>query len=534
MPDRCVINVGDRGSGKSTTLAVMLLAYIMAEVGACLVVDPPGTLVELLLAHLVARGQEHRVFICYADPNKANGKYIQWRFLPKSKAADPLVRQNEDDAYIENLLTAVFGLRNEKDGTNKPYTDKYARLALRILMSISPQPRIDQVLELFDTDSELADAMLNAATDHDAVRQWRAAQARGGRDGKQWEMETGASQRLLTVLASAAMFPHDGDSFSFEDLIEGKGVLLLSLAGVPPTHQRALGVSAYVAAATANKRLFNRTGRKHKLVIAVDEVGAMRFDTPYMISSMREDRKYGSDWYLATQTLTDLPPENIETILGLSDHYWHNMSSGLDRAASDIVDKSFRSDIEFQRRDRALHDGWESVDTVSESESKSAGKTIEKHKEKSKSLSESGSKSVSHGFRAKYRMVTDITYKTWNLLHAETKAEIANLLIGHWIFRGADRWDRGHTTWPGDAWTFQNGSVTPATLPDSHLFSEKRVTRYEWQMRRAIARIRSRPQYSSPLAPWNPNQKETHSPDQSTPEVIRIPRTDSGSDAMVI
>jgi hypothetical protein len=522
MFNRCAFLCGDRGSGKSTTLFSLLMAYLEAAVGSALVIDPPGTLVEMMLAYGIARGLESRVFIAHADPRKAKGKYLQWPLLHVSTETDPLVRQNEDDAYIEELLTGLFGLRGEKDGTNKPYTDKFARLALRIVASITPRPRIDQVLHLFDRDSAIGRAMLDRATDRDAVDQWRDAMARAG-NGKQWEMETGASDRLLRILEAAAIFPHDGNSLDIEQAILNKSIILLDLSGVPPTHGRALGVNAQVAFGNANKRLFDRTRILHPHVTAVDELGAMRFDTPYLISSMREDRKYGTSWWLATQTLNDIPPEHVESILGLSDHYWHNMSSGVDRASADICDKAFSATEIFQTRDRALHDGWEDVSTTSESTNQGLSKHIEKEKMTSKNESATSATSVSHGYRAKYKIVTDVTYKTWSGKRDETKAELTNLPIGHFYYRGMSRWDKGHTLWPEDAWTFQTGLVVPAQLPDSELFTEPTVTRYEWQMRRAIHRIRSRPQYQPPQPLWT---QDNDNNSVANPTVFKITPTE--------
>jgi hypothetical protein len=514
MSDRPAFIVGDRGSGKSVTLAVMLLAYFLADIGAALVIDPPGTLVELLLAHAIALGQESRIFVDYADPRKANGRFLQWPFLTPSQASDILVRLNEDDTNLEELLTSIFGLRGEKDGTNKPYTDKYAKLALRILRSVSPRLRIDTVLRLFVLHDEVGNRLLEESADRDAVDQWRATQLRAGRDGRQWEIETGASQRLLAILASAAICAHDGTSLDWEWVIENRKIVMVDLSGVPSSHARAFGINAYVNATNANIRLFNRTRQWHRLVNAVDEVGTMRFDTPYLINSLRFDRKAGTSWWLCTQTLTDLPTENVETILGLSDHYWHYLSSGVDRAAADICDKSYDPNAVESTTERAIHDGWEEIDTKAESKSK--GKIIEKFKEKNKSESESAS--VSHGFRAKYRIITDVKTKNWNRQRDETKGRLSNMGIGQFIYRGMDRWEECHTQMPPDPWDFQTGFVTPKTLPDSHLFTEPMVTLYEYRLRRALNRIRSRPQYQLPQPLWN-----LTSNDAANPTVIPIP-----------
>ncbi len=340
------------------------------------------------------------------------------------------------------------------------------------------------MLRLFILHDPVGERLLNESTDSDAVDQWCAAQLRAGRDGKQWEIETGAAQRLLTILSAAAIFPHDGASLNWEEAIEKKWIILLDLSGVPPSHKRALGVNAYVNAGTANVRLFNRTRKKHALVCALDEVGAMRFDTPYLLTSMREDRKCGTSWWLATQTLTDLPPDTTETILGLSDHVWHYLSSGIERAAQDICDKAYRTDIVEAQTERAIHDGWESVTTLSESSNAGLSKHIEKELVTSKNQSEAASKSVNHGYRAKYRIITDVRYKSWNLQRDETKGKISNLGVGSFIYRGMDRWEEGHTILPGDVWTYQNGYVNPKLLPDSHLFPEPTVTLYEHRLRR--------------------------------------------------
>jgi hypothetical protein len=514
MSDRPAFIVGDRGSGKSVTLAVMLLAYFLADVGAALVIDPPGTLVELLLAHAIALGQESRIFVDYADPRKANGRFLQWPFLTPSQASDFLVCLNEDDTNLEELLAGIFGLRGEKDGTNKPYTDKYAKLALRIIRGVHPRPRIDTVLRLFVLHDEVGNRLLDESADHDAVDQWRAAQLRAGRDGKQWEIETGASQRLLTILASAAICAHDGTSLDWEWVIENRKIVMLDLSGVPPSHARALGINAYVNAANANVRLFNRTRRVHRLTVAVDELGTMRFDTPYLMNSLRFDRKAGTNWWLCTQTLTDIPEESCETIIGLTDHYWHYLSSGVERAAADICDKSYDPDAVESMTERAIHDGWEEIDTRSESESK--GKVIEKFKEKN--TNQSRSESVSHGFRAKYRIVTDVKTKNWGRQRDETKRHLSNQDVGYFTYRGMDRWEECHTQMPPDPWPFQNGYVAPASLPDSHLFTEPMVTLYTYRLRRALNRIRSRPQYQSPQPSWN-----LTSDNVASPKVIPIP-----------
>jgi hypothetical protein len=481
---RCSAIFGDRGSGKTTTLACKILDEAQKD-SAILVCCPEPQLIELLVAHLSAMGLENRIILDYADPRRADGKFPQWPLIQWSTSDVQLVRDNENEMYLDHFINLGFTTRQVKDGSLKPYTYKYAKLGGMVMQGLPGVPA-RMMKHLFRLDDPIGLWMIDNTTRQDAANEIRAAQDRGRGRGGNYDAEVGATERLYAFLDLVPLWTHDGNTFSWKSVIRKKMIYLLDLSGVSTAARRTLGMSAYTNAIHAMRELFDETGEAHDFLLALDEFGALDWLTPFLITTVQEDRKRGFKAFLSTQTINDVQPEEIrEQILALTDHLWHHMSAGTDRAAQDICDKIFDAHKVLDQRERQMNDGVEEIRTKTTSEN--TGETLLHIPGYKKNKSKSRSEQEHVHFQTKFKTVVDKTFMTPNVQQAEIKTEVATQGVGQFYFVGFHSVSQQTTVQPGEPWILGN-----------EFLPSRGMTLYEVRLEEAINRIRSRKIYQPP------------------------------------
>src|SRR4051812_5103125 len=166
--------LGKTGSGKSYFLAGLFLAFYDAGM-PCTLIDPHGDLAELVLTHLVARGQfaDQRTFerLVYLDLPAAAA---QQRYLPFNYLAQPY-----DDHAMAELVAEACRRAWPELATGAPTFEnilKHSVIALR--QNRLPLTELANLL----TDKDFREQLLTRVTDPQVVRFFHLRMDQWGRD----------------------------------------------------------------------------------------------------------------------------------------------------------------------------------------------------------------------------------------------------------------------------------------------------------------------------------------------------------------
>ncbi len=448
----------------------------VADEASILLIDWPGTLADRMTGRMCERGQERRLIV---DKAGWTDRVPRWGFRPESRAEDRLTRRLEDEAADEALLQALFARRYEKDGSLAPNTYRAARAAIAVFYGIPKaiRPPIDHLACLFHPRDPLGRWMLAETGDQEAARVFLDAQKFAARSPQQWEYLLGAGGRLLDVLASPAVWMRDGDSLDWKDVIRDRRHYYLGMEGLSQTAATTLAVLTYTPAIRAAKELGEETGRPHPLVVVLEEAGALSLVTPVILTAMQAYRRYGVAIWVASQTVQDFRDEaTLESLLAMSEHYWHQMASGVERAAADCAAPTYDSDRVLHVRERRSVVGHE----------RSPARTV--------TTDERGrirTISTSHGFRPVMGTQVEEIHDNPANHEAEFRQELSTLEVGERYFRGLDGTVRRETVpLPADPWgPFADEEIT---------LDGKRQTLARHRLEAALRRIRHNPIYQPP------------------------------------
>ena len=244
-------------------------------------------------------------------------------------------------------VSACFARRYEKDATLAPATYRAALSALAVFYGVPAEirPPLDRLAHLFRRRDAIGTWLLTHTTDREAATFFEDARRLSSRSPQQWEFLVGAGGRLLDVFSSPALWARNGSSLSWKDVISRGTHYYLSMSGLPQTVATSLGILTYAAAIQATKELFEETGRPHPLVVVLEEAGALGLVTPLITTAMQAYRQHGVSVWIVSQTVEDFEDASVlETVLGMSEHYWHQLASGVERAAKDCSDPTFDPD----------------------------------------------------------------------------------------------------------------------------------------------------------------------------------------------
>lgn len=480
---RCLFIAGDRGSGKSTTLLCKILEVIAANNSAVVVICPEPILIEQIISQTAAMGMEDRLVIDYSDPALADGRFMQYSLLQRSKAKDPLVRANQDEMFLDQFVGMSFTNRYVKDGTQNPYLWTYGQASSGIVQGIDGVPA-RMVRRVLVRNDRTGLWLIDNTPNREHAQVMLDLMAESARRPDIFASKAGPFHRMTGYLDSVALSACDGYSISPKQAIKDKLVVLVQVTGSSPSAARTKGISVYTAWGNGLRELYDETGEPHELLVAIDEAGPRGWVTPGLMSNIEEDRKRGFKAYIATLTIEDIPEELREQVLSLTDHLWHHMTAGTERAAQDVVNRIFDAHEVLDERERLIHDGMTEVRTTTRDTSITELPGFKKSKSK---------RDAEHiSFQPKFKTVTDRTFKSPNVKLAEIMVEIATQRIGQFYFVGFDGVSQQTTIPPGDAWELQNEFLEP-----------EGKTLFELKLEDVIRRVRSKPFYLPPRL-WQP------------------------------
>lgn len=443
IPNRILI--GNRGSGKSVSLETMMTE--IADEAAILLIDWPGTLADRMTGRMWERGRAVRLIV---DKASWTDRVPQWPFRPEPAADDRLTRSMGEEAANEEFLQALFARRYESDGTLSPNTYRSALAAIEVYYGIEKdaRPPINYLRCLFRPRDPIGQWMLAESRDREAANVFLDAERFARRSPQQWDYLLGAGGRLLDVLGSPAIWMRNGESLDWKAVIRNRQHYYLGMEGLPQTVATSLAVLTYSAAIRAARELFEETGRPHLLVVVLEEAGALSLVTPLITRAMQAYRKHGVSVWLAAQTIHDFrDEETLESVLSMSEHYWHQMTAGVDRAAADCAVPTYDPNRVLHIRERPQVQRYERVTTRSVT-------TDSKSKLRRTTRSEA--------FSPVLGVQIEESYDTPANHEAEFRARLSTLKVGERFFRGLDGLVRKESVSPSeDPWgPFADDQIT--------------------------------------------------------------------------
>ncbi|GGS82819.1 type IV secretory system conjugative DNA transfer family protein [Streptomyces cinerochromogenes] len=282
--------LGKTGSGKSYFLASLFLALYLAGQPVTLI-DPHGDLAQLVLAHLVDRGQlrteEQRERLIYLDLPAATAEK---RYLPFNFLAQPY----DDHAMAEHVAEAARRAWPELAQGAPTFENilKHSVVALR--EAGLPLTRLSDLL----TDTAYRHHLLDTyIRDPQVIRFFRLRMDQWGREAPLMKESTLNRADLLTlspVLRYA--LGHKRNVLDFRRLIDSGTSLIVNLAIASPDARRLFGCLFTVGmetAALSRANLRAATAARTPHVLMLDEFSQFMAQSEESLTRMlSETRKY--------------------------------------------------------------------------------------------------------------------------------------------------------------------------------------------------------------------------------------------------
>jgi hypothetical protein len=321
--------LGKTGSGKSYFLAGLFLSMYEAGMPATLI-DPHGDLAELVLTHLIQRGEfAHRAAydrLVYLDlPAAARaGRFLPFNYL----------KQPYDDSAMSELVAEACRRAWPELATGAPTFEnilKHSVIALR--QNGQPLTKLANLL----VDKSYREQLLHNVTDEQVERFFHLRMDNWGRDEAHMKESTLNRADLLTL--SPVLRHSLGNSenrLSFRELIDGGRSLIVNLALPHHDARHLFGCLLTVGMESAAlARADNLTNRiPHHLVI--DEFSQFMAQSETALTRMlSETRKYGLFCVMAHQNWTQAS---------------ERLKGALQNVGIEMILKSGRMDAEYSAR----------------------------------------------------------------------------------------------------------------------------------------------------------------------------------------
>jgi hypothetical protein len=321
--------LGKTGSGKSYFLAGLFLSMYEAGMPVTLI-DPHGDLAELVLQHLVQRGEfAHRSAyerLLYLDlPAAARaGRYLPFNYL----------NQPYDDSAMAELVAEACRRAWPELATGAPTFEnilKHSVIALR--QNRQPLTKLADLL----VDKDYRELLLRNVTDEQVLRFFHQRMDQWGRDEAHMKESTLNRADLLTL---SPVLRHSLGSMdnrlSFRELIDSGRSLIVNLALPHHDARHLFGCLLTVGMESAAlARADNLTTRiPHHLVI--DEFSQFMAQSETALTRMlSETRKYGLFCVMAHQNWTQAS---------------ERLKGALQNVGIEMILKSGRMDAEYSAR----------------------------------------------------------------------------------------------------------------------------------------------------------------------------------------
>ena len=475
--------VGSTGSGKSEGELVDLVR--LADRGDCALVllDGHGPLAFTAAGHWVARGHESRLVY---EPLDATDRVLCWDMLPRSLSADPLRRLLDDAQTREEVAQCFFAQRNLATLNDRPLTKEWLEAAIALgLAQPRPEP-LPSLLAAFRVGSAEYERLLAACGDAEVAAKFRELEQLRRRNAVQYEIQTGASRRLLELVCASEVVRLRArpGAFEWSQALRERRLIAFDGGGLRSKElKRTMFLLVGLAVTHAVRRHFAETQQPLPVVLVLEEAGALGLVTPFVLAALQELRKAGLSIHLLTQSSLDFGDRTTLELL-LSNTPWQAWYQALAPADQElggraIANATFDPLAVHFTRTRQVRAGVEAVTTESH------GEASDPHGDITRRDSRRGT-----AFLTRYREQTEDVYVSPQLHEQQYRTALATLRIGERFVR--DR--RG----------VRRERVHPLRPPRPR-------DQFARRTRDAIERVRSSPLYLPPAS--EPVAKHSIAPD---------------------
>jgi len=452
---------------------------------AVILLDGHGPLAFHAAGHWGVRGYEARIIY---EPLDATSPVLCWHMLPRSASPDPSRRLIEDAETRDEVAQCFLAQRNLDTLNDKPWTKEWLEAAIDLCLSQPTPEPLGSLTGVFRVGSAEYERLLRHSTRPALVTKFRDMERLRRKNDVQYEMQTGASRRLLEAVCDSEIvrLRSRPSPFDWLQALRDRKLIVFDGGGVRTKEiKRTLFLLASLEVIHAVRRHFAEIQEPLPVVLVLEEAGALGLVTPFTISALQELRKAGLALHLITQSTLDFGDRTLfEAILANAPvQVWYQALSPADQemGARALANATFDPLAVYYTRPRALPAGVERIATVSHGESFDPRTGVAFRRDRR----------TGTVLRTFFRHITEATYKTPQLHEQEFKTALATLRVGERFIRdrGGVRREQGKIARP--PWF-------------------KRIT--DAATRALIERIRRQPIYLPPPPP-EPNTASEDLPD---------------------
>jgi hypothetical protein len=427
-PETSRLVVGSTGSGKSEGELVDLVRLADRGDHAVILLDGHGPLALSAAGHWSARGHESRLVY---EPLDATDRVLCWDMLPRSTAVDPRRRSLQDAETRDDVAQCFSAQRSLATLADHPWTKEWLDAAIALCLAQPRAEPLPSLLAAFRVGSAEYGRLLGECGDVAVVAKFRDLEHLRRRNLVQYEIQTGATRRLLELVCTSEVVRLRSRPGSFDWLaaILERRLVAFDGGGVRSRElKRTLFLLVSLAVTHAVRRHFAETQQPLPVVLVLEEAGALGLVTPFVLSALQELRKAGLSIHLLTQSSLDFGDRTIfESLLSNTPwQAWYQCLAPADQeiGAKALANATFDPHAVHYTRTRKVQDGVEPVHT------RVHGEAHGPHGEVARRDIRSGV-----AFLTRYRTAEDDYYVSPQLHEQQYKTQLATLRIGERLVR---------------------------------------------------------------------------------------------------
>jgi hypothetical protein len=366
------------------------------------------------------------------EPLDAIDRVLCWHMLPKSMAQNPSQRLIENAETRDDVAQCFLAQRNLATLTDKPWTKEWLDAAIDLCLSQPEAEPLGSLLAVFRTGSAEYERLLGHSGQPALVAKFRAMEQLRHRSEVQYEIQTGASRRLVELVCGSEVvrLRSRPGPFDWLEALRQRKLIAFDGGGIRSRElKRALFLLVTMQVIQGVRRHFAEAQRPLPVVLVLEEAGALGLVTPFVLTALQELRKAGLAVHLITQSTADFGDRDLfETILANTPwqaSYQLLSPADQDLGARALANATFDALAVHFTRPRVLQDGVEKIETTSHGEAFDPQRHVVVRREH-----QSGT-----ALRTKYRYLVEAHYKTPQVQEQEFRTRLATLKIGERLVR---------------------------------------------------------------------------------------------------
>jgi hypothetical protein len=431
-PETSRLIVGSTGSGKSEGELADLIRLARRGDHAVVVLDGHGPLSFAAAGHWAARGFEPRLVY---EPLHDTDRVLCWHMLPQSAASTLSQRLLADAETREEVAQCFLAQRNLATLNDRPWTKEWLEAAIDLCLAQPDPQSLPTLLAAFRTGTAEYRRLLKHCAREDVADKFRDLEIIRRKNPVQYEQLTGASRRLLELVCTSEIVRLRSRPGPFDWLTALREQRLIAFDGGGIRSReikRTLFLLVSMQVIHAVRRHFAETQDPLRVVLVLEEAGALGLVTPFVMGALQELRKAGLSIHLITQSSLDFGDAAVFQAV-LADTPWQAWYQSLSPAdqelgARALANATFDPLAVHYVRNRTVPAGARRVEHASH------GKSLDAHH---RLLQRDHRTSTAHV--TTYRSIAERAYKSPQLHEQEYRTRLATLRVGERLVR-----DRHH------------------------------------------------------------------------------------------